>query len=333
MACYPGAMTRIQEQKAGQSVRKSDVSLVLLQDLIDAILPSALPWTVERTAAGISTQVYRLRRGTEVLYLRVAEEQAAHFAPEVYVHTLLRAQGALVPAIVFYVPYHAPLDRSILVTSEIPGTPLGQHPLDAATAAVLRAAGRDLALINQVPVTGFGWITRETEIVTRLTAEHARYREFALERFEDYLTLLGQQVLTGREVVAIRAALTRHDAYMNVAQAGLAHGDFDVSHIYQHEGRYSGIIDFGEIRGTDSFYDLGHFNLQDGETLPALLLPALLDGYREVTPLPTDHLARINVVSLVIGVRALARSLHRPAHSYQQFLAGALRRVLADLRT
>jgi aminoglycoside phosphotransferase (APT) family kinase protein len=314
-------------------VRKSDVDLVLLQDLIQRVLPSGTPWRVERTPTGTSTQVYRLQRAQEVLYLRVAEEEAAHFAPEVYAHTLLRARGVQVPAIVYYDPFYAPLERSLMITTEIRGTPLGQHPPDATTAAVVRAAGRDLALINQAPVAGFGWIRRDAAQVTSLRAMHVCYRDFILEHLEEDLAVLGRQALPQEEVAVIRAILAHHAGWLDSAHAWLAHGDLDVSHIYQQDGSYSGIIDFGEIRGADPFYDLGHFHLHDGETVPMLLLPALLEGYREVRPLPSDHMERIHLVSLVLGVRALAGSLQRPASAYQAFVRGALRRVLADLHT
>jgi Ser/Thr protein kinase RdoA (MazF antagonist) len=197
----------------------------------------------------------------------------------------------------------------------------------------VRAAGRDLALINQVPVAGFGWIRRDAAQVTSLQDAHVRYRDVILEHLEDDLAMLGRQALARAEVAMIRAVLARHDGWLDSAHAWLAHGDLDVSHIYQQEGCYTGMIDFGEIRGTDRFYDLGHFNLHDGETVPLLLLPALLEGYHEVCPLPPDHRERINLASLVIGVHALARSLQRPASAYQAFLMGTLRRVLADLHT
>jgi Ser/Thr protein kinase RdoA (MazF antagonist) len=119
---------------------------------------------------------------------------------------------------------------------------------------------------------------------------------------------------------------------LHAEQAWLAHGDFDVSHIYQHEGRYSGIIDFGEIRGAHRLYDLGHFYLHDGETLPYLLLPALLEGYRDVLPLPPNHERRIALVGLLIGVRALARNVRRrPPNAYQRHLSAAIQRAVALL--
>ena len=95
-------------------------------------------------------------------------------------------------------------------------------------------------------------------------------------------------------------------------RAWLAHGDLDVTHIYQRDGRYTGIIDFGEIRGADRRYDLGHFHLHDGETLAGLVLPDLLAGYREVAPLPPEAERQIRLLGLLIGLRALRGSLRRP---------------------
>src|SRR5436305_1724519 len=100
------------------------------------------------------------------------------------------------------------------------------------------------------------------------------------------------------ELAAIRATIARHDAWLDAGHGHLAHGDLDATHIFQHEGGYAGIIDFGEIRGTDPWYDLGHFAMRDGEILPAPLLPWLLEGYGSVAPLPDDHPQRIAFASL-----------------------------------
>lgn len=121
-----------------------------------------------------------------------------------------------------------------------------------------------------------------------------------------------------------------HGLFADV-RAVFAHGDFDATHIYHRDGVYTGIIDFGEMRGTERCYDLGHFALHDGEHTPELLSPRLLAGYREVAPLPPDYPRRVALWSLLIGVRALARSMGRASPAYQNHLTGALRRALAAL--
>ena len=61
-------------------------------------------------------------------------------------------------------------------------------------------------------------------------------------------------------------------------------------------------------------YDLGHFKMYDGEMLPFLVFPYLVEGYREVTVLPPNYEQQVSLASLLIAVRTLARTLEkRPA--------------------
>jgi aminoglycoside phosphotransferase (APT) family kinase protein len=315
-------------------VRKVDVDPSALAAFVGRIFPPYGRCTVERTADGNSTQVYRICRGSEAFYLRVAEERTASLAPEVQVHEVLRARGVKVPAVIHFEPFDARLERSVMVTSEIPGQPLARCPVDRALRDAVRAAGRDLAVVNSLPVAGFGWISRTLEAGAPLEAEHARYRTFVFDQLDADLAFLGRTVLTTAEAAAVSRTIERHDAWLQSDHAWLAHGDLDVTHIYHHEGRYTGIIDFGEIRGADRLYDLGHFNLHDGETVPQPLLHSLLQGYREVLPLPPEYEQRISLLSVLIGVRALAGNARRtPVNAYQRHLCLAIRRGVMLVNT
>ncbi len=172
-------------------------------------------------------------------------------------------------------------------------------------------AGRDLAIINSIPVQQFGWIRRDSGEVISLEAEFSTCRALVFEHLEEDLAFLGERVLSTREIEAIRGIVDRFGAWLDIEQSWLAHGDFDATHIYQEHGCYTGIIDFGEIRGGDPFYDLGHFQMHDGETLPARVLPYLLEGYKEVVQLPPDYEQRIHFSSLLIATRALTRSMKK----------------------
>ncbi len=301
----------------------------LIQALVDRVFPGGEDTFAERVAEGVSTHVYRLRRGAETFYLRVLPEAGDSFAPEVRAHALLRARGVAVPEVVYFEHCNPALQRSVMVTTAIPGGPGGRRAVGRDTREILAAAGRDLAVINSLAVEGFGWIKRDHGEAARLEAEHPAYRDYVHEYMEQDLALLRDRVLTPSEVALIREVLAEFDPWLDPEQAVLAHGDFDVTHIYQRDGRYSGIIDFGEIRGGDPWYDLGHFRMHDGETLPTLALPWLLEGYAAVRPLPVDHDRRISFASLLIAIRALAHRLGR--YRYQQALV-AIRRDIALLR-
>ncbi|HEY8599427.1 MAG TPA: aminoglycoside phosphotransferase family protein [Thermomicrobiales bacterium] len=286
-------------------------SVALINDLVPRLFPHGPRYTVERVTEGVSTFVYRLTTDEHSCYLRVLPEAGSTFAPEVRVHQVLRARGVLVPDLLCYEPYVDALGLSVMVTTTIPGQSIAQEGLGPATPATLVAAGRDLALINSVAVAGFGWLDRHLPTPTALTAEHPSNRAFRTELLEADLARLGENILGPAVIAALHAIIARYDYWLDVPQAHLAHGDFDVTHIFAHAGRYSGIIDFGEIRGTDRWYDLGHFALRDGERFATPLLPDLLAGYRSVTPLPTDAEARITFSSLLIGLRLLARSVEK----------------------
>jgi aminoglycoside phosphotransferase (APT) family kinase protein len=287
--------------------------------------------TIERTEEGSSTQVYRLRRGAEVFYLRVAEEREASLGPEARVHEMLQARGVRVPIVIHFEPFNERLERSLLVTTEIRGESVLCRTPDAATAAILRAAGRDLAAINSIPIEGFGWIRRDNHTATMPQAEHPSNRAFMLEHLDHDLEQLPTFAFSKKEVDTIRAIIVACDAWLDADQAYLAHGDFDLTHIYQCDGEYTGIIDFGEIRGTAPLYDLGHFRLHDGERMAPLLLAHLIEGYGEGTPLSPDYEREIAFVSMLIGVRALARALRPGDGEYTRYLQESIRKISAIL--
>jgi Ser/Thr protein kinase RdoA (MazF antagonist) len=201
-------------------------------------------------------------------------------------------------------------------------------PLDVA--GLYPDPGRQLALIHTIPVEGFGWIRRDRPDATRLQATLPTLQAFALDELSVHLATLNG-VLTAAELRAVDRIVANGTTLLSAKNATLVHGDFDTTHIFHNRGVYSGIIDFGEIRGADPFYDLGHFALHDGERIPARVLPFLLAGYSEVTPLPSDTMQRVRLWSLLIGIRALARSVTRPQSAYQDYLTKAIRKVLAEI--
>jgi len=299
-------------------MHSNGIDIRLIEALVARVFPRTVPSHVERVEEGVSTYVYRIYRGNELFYLRVLPEVNASFAPEVYVHAILRAKDVKVPEVVYFEHYNEAVRRSVMVTTAIKGKHIGHYPVNEVPRSTLVEAGRDLAVINCIPVQHLGWIRRDSSAVTALEAELPTYRAFVFEQLEEDLAFLGKLVLSTGEIKAIREIIDRFGAWLDVEQAWLAHGDFDATHIYQEHGCYTGIIDFGEIRGGDAFYDLGHFQMHDGETLPARVLPYLLEGYREVVQLQQDYEQRIYFSSLLIAIRTLARSMKKRSIDFRR---------------
>lgn len=302
-------------------------SIGLMRDIVEQILPGTHNLVIERVMEGVSTRVYRIRRGVETLYLRVLPEEGASFAAEALVHRLLRAEAVRVPEVLYTEPCHALLGRSLMVTAEVAGHAISANTSPAELEQILFEAGKNLAHINRVAVDGYGWIRRDPGAANRLLGEHATYRTWIEEEAGEALQVLAQaQVLSRREVQAIQAHMKDAATLVGDAQAVLAHGDFDGTHIYQQAGQYTGIIDFGEIRGTNSLYDLGHFQVEHPD-----LLPFLLAGYADVAGLPHDYQLRIDLSSLLVATCRLGRRLtRRPGEIYAPALA-TIRRMLRVL--
>jgi len=282
---------------------------------------------------GVSTFVYRIRRGHDTFYLRVLPEEGATFAPEAGVHLTLRDRGVRVPEVVHWEDLDPSVGRSVMLTREIPGTAVSNEVSPGSLPSIFRVAGRDLALINSVPVDGFGWIKRDRPGDASLRAAHAAECDFLLSDLDESLRALYGCVVTEHDAARVIRAVADNMRLLAGSAAVLAHGDLDATHIFADNGHYSGIIDLGEIRGTGRFYDLGHFHLHDGERLPAGMLPHVLEGYRDVVVLPPDVERRIALQSVLVGVRFLARAHHRLTRYHRDHAIAAVWNSLDALGT
>jgi Ser/Thr protein kinase RdoA (MazF antagonist) len=310
------------------------------QDLLKAYLCRVLDrdgLLVEQAARGVSGPVYRVMDGQRVLYARVGEDASHSLVPEARVHEHLRSCGVRVPDVVHIERFEPSIGRSVLVVTEVCGHPLCDEPDESVAQDVVRQAGRDLACINATPVDGFGWVGGDN--CWPLRAEQATWEEFALDRLETTVARLRDAGVfdTPQEATLSLLCEAAVDA-TQYEQGRLAHGDLDVTHIYVDRGRYAGIIDFGEIRGTEASYDLSHFLLHDTESHPAVLFPHLERAWRDDRSVPPDHDLRIWRGAILIGLRRLERWLDQlgPAvnrHAPAQWMVRRLDRLLQQETT
>lgn len=281
------------------SMRPSDEEAEPLRALVERLAGPG--FGIEQAPRGVSTPVYRLLRGEECLYLRMSEAPGGSMRAEAVVHDHLRATGVSVPE-VLAVDDAPEIGRGVMLVREVPGAPLAGDD-DVDRAPILRAAGRDLARINAVLVEGFGWIRRD-EPVWPLRGEDATYEAF-VGGASASVALIAER-LTTQEGAAMQTRFARATADHPAGR--LVHGDFDATHIYQRDGRYTGVIDLGEIRGAESHYDLAYFHVQDTATA---MLGDLIAGYAEAAPVPSDLEERIDRSAVVIVATQLARWIDR----------------------
>ncbi len=259
----------------------------------------------ERTPDGVSTEVYRIFRGEQIFYLRLPVDAPGCFAAEAAVHTELRRRGVAVPEIVHYELFNEELRRSVLVTTEIPGLNT-DVPAPTELPRIYRAAGRDLALVNQVAVDGFGWI-QNRRTGWPLHAEHRDFASWLADFDAATLRQLGFSHTDVERVEQIVAEEVRHAPAPGNGR--LAHGDFYAGHVFHRDGHYTGIIDFGSIQGSNGWHDLATFRLFDPENYfgEEAAVRHLEAGYAEVADVPPDFHARVMGTAVTIMAERLVR--------------------------
>lgn len=292
-------------------MRKPDVDFRALDSVLVRHFGPRDSFTYERTEIGTSTQVYRLRRGADTFYVRIAETAADSFAPEVEAHHALLRAGVRVPPITWYEPFVDALERSVMATGAVPGTSIEDLATAADIPAIARGAGHDLALVHAIPVHGFGWVSREHgEPGWPLRADIRTYAEF-IDPPRVGKALAGIGFEPG-DVASVEDLLTEAVRLGPPGDTGyLAHGDFDTTHIFGRAGAYTGLIDFGEIRGADYTFDFATLMLNTDQPWRAAAYPEVERAYAEIRPLADDHARRLYV--------ACAHSAaHRLAHWYER---------------
>lgn len=283
---------------------------------------------VSLAETGISTPVFRVLIQGEIFWVRLGENPDERRDGEVAAHRRLVVDGAPIPEVIRYEAAPPELDRCIVLTSHMPGTPLADLDADSTDGwltNIAREVGRALAQINRVPARGFGWASESSEAGFPV-AEHADRSMWTAEYRNACRIIAASGMLDSTTVGAFRNGIEQWAQLPNSTTGSLSHGDFDTTHIYVDPEYHAltGFIDFGELRGADPFYDLGHLLLHEGEAGRPRLFPHVLNGYSDVSPLPDDAMDQTRMQALAIRVRALAIQMNRPPSAYRDWLGERL---------
>ena len=277
-----------------------------LVGLAHEALPRARSVSIKAASCGRAVVVYRAMVDGVRYYLRLAEEPGQDLTTDALILERLRALDVHVPGVVAVSAASAAFPRSWMIMTEVPGHSIAEGGTDGEARRAAIAAGRDAAVMNSVPVSGFGWLRRDGS--AQPTGELPSYRQFVASYLPAPWPGRLVDLFDHRQLDALLALVTaEQDRPLRAGR--LVHGDLDVTHIYSHSGRYSGIIDFGEMRGGDPYFDLAHFLLHDGETRPARLFSYFLSGYRQVNRLSNGCSHEIRVSAILLGLRQLSRWL------------------------
>ena len=291
------------------NIPESGVVKAIAEQYLDNII------SVERVLKGTSTFVYRVTTNSGTYYMRFLPEDAS-FAVEVLAHNTLCTVGVSVPRVIGFEHKNELTGLSVMHVDEIPGICIEDDWPQKNLQDILREAGRQLALIHSISVDGFGWIAKDS--YDKLKGEKHSFDEYFCEHLNYDLQALSQYPFSDEERRQINELMLRARQVLNVQNAVLVHGDFDISHIFHSSYKYSGIIDFGEIRGNNRLYDLATFV---GFYQDRITYSYLLEGYREIVHLTDEDLYATELMALFIILRFLGRKVNANSREHWYRLA------------
>jgi hypothetical protein len=205
---------------------KLPADLDLLTGLVREAFPRASSVSIGTASGGRVVVVYRATVDGVRYYLRLAEEPGEDLTTDALVLERLRALDVRVPGVVAASPSTAAFPRSWMIMTEVPGPSIAYGGTDDEARQAAFAAGRDVAVINSVPVAGFGWLRRDGS--ERLTAELPSYSQFAGSYLPNPWPGRLSELFDQRQLDVLHA-LAASEQDRPLRGGHLAHGDLDVT--------------------------------------------------------------------------------------------------------
>src|SRR4029079_14613832 len=139
-AVQPTIRTRLRVDGHGEITWHPYDDLTTVAQYVQTILSDRQNLRIERVAEGVSTIVYRIGSPLHTYYLRICPNAGVSLAAEVAVHRQLAALGLHIPHVLHFDPLHPIFQRSLMLTTAIPGRAIGYRQPPATAGAILQQA-------------------------------------------------------------------------------------------------------------------------------------------------------------------------------------------------
>ena len=193
---------------------------------------------------------------------------------EAFAYRKLGASGASVPHVLT-------VNDDELVMSAFTGSTLDDQTDLYADAAIFRSIAKDLALNRNIQFNGFGKAIEDKDGAFR--GEYSSWSEFLSKTYDK---LHSSPILTSKQRSVLASYWNNKISKINIDAALLVHGDFALSAVFVKDGKYEGIIDFGDAIVGDPLLDLAYFRFKEiTKDYGASIYDLLLNSYLEFSGL------------------------------------------------
>jgi len=258
----------------GSSVLAADnqgVAVFEGQELATAAIAPYLPSPVvslTSLAGSVSNQDFMVHTSSGDFVLKIGDRR--ELCAEAWACEQMRSVGVAGPEIVAFESSPTALPRPFLLMRRLPGA-----GLDSAPQRAFVEAGRQLRLVHSIRAPGYGFLARTDPVEGEWSGPHATWSSFTDEASDCLGELVDRGVIPAELARRIGANLARFAPDVSYDEPGvLLHGDLKPPHVFAENGRFVGLIDWGDVAVGDPRYDLARFSIK----APDALVP-LLDGY------------------------------------------------------
>lgn len=169
---------------------------------------------------------------------------------EAYTYKTVRSLGSHVPVVV------SATDTE-LVMSKLNGEPLDDKVELYDTVSIFDAITHDLALNRKVIFKGFGKATLKNGLYV---GEYSTWPSYLESIYTQFVT---STLFSDEQKKRLRIKWQEYKPVTPLTKGVLVHGDFALSAIFVNNGRYEGIIDYGDALIGDPLMDLAYFRLKE----------------------------------------------------------------------
>ncbi len=122
---------------------------------------------------------------------------------------------------------------------------------------------KDISLLQNIQCSHFGKIEQYNSHTGIFRGSLDSWRDFFSEVSAQILSDKITKLLTSREVKLLSDYWKENKERISLDNGFLVHGDFCMDHIWVNNGKYSGLIDFGDAFIGDPLMDFAYFKLKE----------------------------------------------------------------------
>ncbi|MHB8576141.1 MAG: phosphotransferase family protein [Dehalococcoidia bacterium] len=258
-----------------------------------------------RIVRGEVNEVYEIATTDgQALIVRISHQAQSGFAGERWALARCAEAGIPVAEMLLLEPFDTGDGIvTVCVETKLPGAPLDEvlqaDPDRARWRRLVTRAGKILAAIHEIPVTGYGYVKEGG------ATHYASWSAFLSSRPLDAARLEQAALAHGESTAIVRRALEivrGRTADLEQPTSQLLHGDFSTKHLLIDHERISGVLDLEDCQGGDPAKDFAWWEFFFGAKLPSAWLE---QGYGNGVAFTEEHYRRRQFYRLLLGLEAL----------------------------